>query len=358
MGAATHTTYDTSGPRVARQELETFGGKLLESVEMDAAGAALTARTLVHADLRGVHSHGVRMLPLYLKTLASKSLNPRPTVREVSSGPGHATFDGDNGMGQIASEIAMARAIELAHDFGVGMTVVDNTGHFGAAGYWVIMAAEAGCMGYCASNLRGPVLLATGGRGGAAGNNPLAWAFPGRRHRPTVLDMATGAVALGKIAALGEGGFLAPEGVAADAEGRPTRDPSKVAFVAPAAGPKGYALAVVHDVLVGALTGGGSALQKEPLVLGGPLDGGLFFMAMDISAVMPLADFTAAMDAQTDAVNGLEPAAGVDRVSMPGQIEWDLYDERVATGIPFPAGVLDPLAEVAKQYGVAAPWVG
>ena len=229
------------------------------------------------------------------------------------------------------------------------MTVVDNTGHFGAAGYWVIMAAEAGCMGYCASNLRGPVLLATGGRGGAAGNNPLAWAFPGRRHRPTVLDMATGAVALGKIAALGEGGFLAPEGVAADAEGRPTRDPAKVAFVAPAAGPKGYALAVVHDVLVGALTGGGSALQKEPLVLGGPLDGGLFFMAMDISAVMPLADFAAAMDAQTDAVNDLEPAEGVDRVSMPGQIEWDLYDERVAAGIPFPAGVLDP-------YGVAAPW--
>ena len=73
---------------------------------------------------------------------------------------------------------------------------------------------------------------------------------------------------------------------------------------------------------------------------------------------MPLADFTAAMDAQTDAVNGLEPAAGVDRVSMPGQIEWDLYDERVAAGIPFPAGVLDPLAEVATQYGVTPPWVG
>ena len=210
MGAAIHTTYDTSGPRVARRELEAFAGQLLEAVGMDPAGAALTARTLVHADLRGVHSHGVRMLPLYLRTLANKSLNPRPTVREVSSGPGHATFDGDNGMGQVASEIAMARAIELAHEFGVGMTVVDNTGHFGAAGYWVIMAAEAGCMGYCASNLRGPVLLATGGRGGAAGNNPLAWAFPGRRHRPTVLDMATGAVALGKIAALGEGGFPSP----------------------------------------------------------------------------------------------------------------------------------------------------
>ena len=356
MTAAPHVSYDTSGPSVTREELEAFASGLLQAVGMDLEDADFTARTLVHADLRGVHSHGVRMLPLYVRTLSSGSMNPRPKVREITSGPGHATFDGDSGLGQVAAGMAMERAIELARAYGVGTTVVGNTGHFGAAGYWVIMAAEAGCVGYCASNLRGPVLLATGGRGGAAGNNPLAWAFPGDRHRHTVLDMATGAVALGKIAALGEGGLQAPDGVAADAEGRPTRDPAKVAFVMPAAGAKGYSLAVLHDVLVGALTGGGAALQKPPLVLGGPMDGGLFFMAIDISAVMPLLDFTAAMDAQTDAVNDLQPAEGVDRVSMPGQIEWDLYDERVVSGIPFPAGVLDPVTEVAAQYGVAAPW--
>ncbi len=356
MAIPTHLTYDTAGPTVMRQELEVFGSRLLAAVGVEAADAAFVAETLVHADLRGVHSHGVRMLPIYVNTLAAGNMNPGPNVREVSGGPGYATYDGDNGLGQVAARVAMERAIDLARTAGTGTTVVDNTGHFGAAGYWSIMAAEAGCVGYCASNLRGPVLLAHGGRGGAAGNNPLAWAFPGGRHRPTVLDMATGAVALGKIAAMGDGGHQIAEDLAADADGLPTRDPSKVKFVRPAGGAKGYALAVLHDVLIGALTGAGSALQKAPLEPGGRLDGGLFFMAMDISAVLPLEDFTTSMDAQTDAVNALAPVEGVERVSMPGQIEWDLYEQRIDSGIPFPSGVLDPVSDLAAQYGVPVTW--
>jgi LDH2 family malate/lactate/ureidoglycolate dehydrogenase len=168
--------------------------------------------------------------------------------------------------------------------------------------------------------------------------------------------MATGAVALGKIAAMGDGGHEIPENLAADADGMPTRDPNNVKYVRPAGGAKGYALAVVHDVLIGALSGGGSALQKPPLEPSGRLDGGLFFMAMDIAAVMPLADFNTAMDAQTDAVNALDPVEATKRVSMPGQIEWDFYEERLISGIPFPGGVLDPLTNLAEQSEVPVPW--
>ena len=356
MATSTRPTYDTTGPTVMCADLENFGSQMLQTVGLEPTDAMFIAETLVQADLLGLHSHGVRMLPLYLGVLAAGNMNPRPQVQETRSGPGYALFDGDNGMGQLAARVAMDRAIEIALSSGTGTTVVDNTGHFGGAGYWAIMAAEAGCLGYCASNLRGPVLLAHGGRGGAAGNNPLAWAFPGDKHRPTVLDMATGTVALGKIAAMGDGGHEIPEDLAADADGMPTRDPADVKYIRPAGGAKGYALAVVHDVLIGALSGGGSALQKPPLDPGGRLDGGLFFMAMDITAVMPLADFNTAMDAQTDAVNALDPIEATERVSMPGQIEWDLYEERITSGIPFPGGVLDPVANLAAQSDVSVPW--
>ena len=233
-------------------------------------------------------------------------MNPRPKVREITRRPGPCDIRRrPRGWAKSPPAWPMERAIELARAYGVGTTVVGNTGHFGAAGYWVILAAEAGCVGYCASNLRGPVLLATGGRGRAAGNNPAGLGLPGERHRPTVLDMATGAVALGNDCGAGRRRASSPGWRRGRCRGPADRDPAKVAFCSARRGRQGYSLAVLHDVLVGALTGGGSALQKEPLVLGGPMDGGLFFMAIDLSAVMPLLDFTAAMDAQTDAVNDL-----------------------------------------------------
>jgi ureidoglycolate dehydrogenase (NAD+) len=218
------------------------------------------------------------------------------------------------------------------------------------------MAADQGCVGYCTSNMASAVVLAHGSRQAATGNNPLAWAFPTKDERPVVLDMACGVAALGKIALLALDGRELPHGVAADAEGRPTRDPAQACLYFPAGGAKGYALALVHDILSGGLSAGGMTMDKPHWEPGEPYQGTLFFLAIDIAAILPLDEFVEAMDAQVRAVNALPPAEGFERVYMPGQIEWESFAEREASGIPFPPGALETLQPLSERLGVAWPW--
>ena len=348
--------YQASGPTVQVEPMREFAAGLLRAAGAPRDDAEFVAETLIHADLRGVHSHGVRLLNGYVSGLLEGIINPRPDLREVAGGPGHAVFDGDRSLGQVSARVAMQRAIELARNHGVGVTVVREGGHFGAAAYWALMAADGGCIGYCTSNMAGAVMLAHGSRQGATGNIPLAWAFPTGEARPVVLDMACGVAAVGKVTVIGLGGGCLPEGVAADAEGRPTRDPAQARLVHPAGGAKGYALAVAHDILSGGLSGGGMTIHKPRWSAGQPHQGTLFFLAIDIAAIMPLDGFAEAMDAQVRAVNALPPAEGFERVYMPGQIEWESFAEREASGIPFPPGGLEALQPLGERLGVAWPW--
>ena len=354
MSAQLH--YQAGGPTVRAEPLLEFAAGLLRAAGVPRDDAGFVAETMVHADLRGVHSHGVRLLNGYVPALLDDNINPRPDIREIAGGLGHAVFAGDRSLGQISARIGMQRAIELARDRGVGTTVVRDGGHFGAAAYWALMAADQGCVGYCTSNMASAVVLAHGSRQAATGNNPLAWAFPTKDERPVVLDMACGVTALGKVALVALDGRKLPEGVAADAEGRPTRDPAQARIYYPAVSAKGYALALVHDILSGGLSGGGMTIHKPHWGPGEPYQGTLFFLAIDIAAIMPLDGFAEAMDAQVRAVNALPPAEGFERVYMPGQIEWESFAEREASGIPFPPGGLEALQPLGERLGVAWPW--
>jgi len=171
-----------------------------------------------------------------------------------------------------------------------------------------------------------------------------------------VLDMASGAYALNKLHMVGTTTGTLPTGVATDIEGNPTTDASRLAYVLPAGGPKGYGIGLVHDLMAGVLSGDGATLIK------GALDpenrvprGSLFFLTMDVGAFLPLDDFRTAMDAQSGAVNALPPAAGFEMVQMPGQPEWELFEDRVANGIAYPASVIDPLTAMADRLGLDAP---
>ena len=348
--------YDIGGPPIPAEALRTFATAALEATGVPSVDAEATAESLVHADLRGVHSHGIRLLGGYVPALEDGRLNPTPAIREVAGGPGHAVFDADLALGQISAHLAMRRAIEIAGRRGVGTTAVRNGGHFGAAAYWALMAADAGCVGHCTSNMAGALLLAFGGRAGASGNNPLSWAFPRREARPVVLDMACGVAALGKIQVSVRGGRRLPAGLAADGQGRPTRDATQVRYVLPAAGPKGYGLSLVHDIMSGVLSGGQATVQKPEFGPGLPYHGTHFFLVLDIDAIMPLEAFSAAMDAQAAAVTALQPAEGFQRVYMPGEIEWEAYARQLTDGVRFPTGVLDELTPLARRLDLPAPW--
>ena len=347
--------YDIGEVRVPADTMRAFGTNALTATGVPRDDAAFVVETLVHCDLRGVFSHGTRLLAAYTEALQAGAINPKPNIR-VSCSDGAARVTGDHSLGQLGARAGMQAAIDIAHDRGIGVAAVSDTGHFGAAAYWALMAADAGLIGHAASNMAGPCMLATGSRQPATGNTPLAWAFPTHGSQPVVLDMASGAYALNKLHMVGATTGSLPEGVATDSEGKPTTDAATLAFVLPAGGPKGYGIGLVHDLMAGVLSGDGATLIK------GALDpenrvprGSLFFLTMDVGAFLPLDDFRTAMDAQSRAVNALPPAVGFSKVQMPGQPEWELFEDRVANGIAYPASVVEPLTAMAERLGLDAP---
>ncbi len=348
--------YASGGPRVPAPAMHTFAAAAFAAVGVPDDDAAFVAQTLVHADLRGVHSHGLRLMPGYLDQLADGVIEAAPTIQNLSTAPGAAALAGDRSLGQIGARAGMRAAIDIARQRGAGAASVADTGHFGAAAFWALQAADAGLIGMATSNMAGPCMLAHGSREPASGNTPLAWAFPSGDPYPTVLDMAAGAYALGKLHLAATVSDTLPAGAAADADGAPTTSAAQLAYVLPAGGPKGYGVGLAHDLIAGVLSGDGATLTKGPYDPAAGPRGSLFFMAIDVEAFLPLRDFHAAMRRQTDAVNALPPAEGVTRVQMPGQPEWDAYRTNTAHGIAYPPGVLESLTPAAARLDLPTPW--
>jgi L-2-hydroxycarboxylate dehydrogenase (NAD+) len=344
--------------RVTAEELRALCAALLEKLDVPAEDAALTAETLVEADLRGVTSHGTRALPRYLKSIQKGGTKARPEIRVVREGPAFAVLDGDAGLGQVVAHRAMTRTIELARKSGVGAVAVDNSNHYGAAAYWAMMASSQGLIGVATTNGGGKNMAAFGGAEPVVGNSPLAFAAPSRGEPPIVLDMATGVVAQGKIAVAQMRGEKIPFGWGLTAEGEPTDDPARATIVLPL-GPKGYGIALMMDVLSGPLRGavmsvrtGGFNLDGDPK----PPNAGHFFLALDVGQFTDLAEFEDEIDASIRAIRASKPQRGVERVYLPGEIEWNSKVERSTSGIPLHPSHSSALAGMAAELGVPVPF--
>lgn len=345
---------------IDHQQLVRFSTDLFVAVGVPPADAEFTATTLVEAELRGIYSHGViRLQSIYLEDLAQGRTNPRPKIKVVTEGPSYALLDGDRGLGQVVAKLATESAIAKAAAAAVGVVGVRNATHFGAAAYWPVMAAERGMIGFACSNGPGVNTVPYGGVEPAQGNLPLAWAIPAGDEFPIVLDMATGVAAMGKVAMAALRGEAIPLGWGVDKEGEDTTDPNKVTAILPAAGPKGYALGVVIDSLAGSLTGGLPSILK--LQSGAPPDSigssGLFFLAIDVQAFIPLEAFRRTVDVHSQLMRKIKPRKGVDRIYMPGEIEWLNKQRRLAEGIPVREEEMGVLTKMGSDYGVVAPWI-
>jgi len=317
--------------------------------------AEIVADSLVEADLRGVHSHGTMRITQYLPQIAARAINPTPDIRAIQESGGTALIDGDAGMGQVTSTLAMQKAIAKASEFGIGSVGVRNSSHFGAASYYAEMALEHEMIGFASTNC-GPSLPAPGGAQRVVGNNPLAYALPAGDYPPIVLDMATSVVAGGKLILAANAGQKIPFGWALDADGNPTDDPmlalTEGLFV-PVGGPKGYGLAIALDLLCGMLTGAdyGPHLgeQDDPTR---SENAGHFFMAIRIDRFVPANEFKARTDQMIREIRASKRAAGTERIYLPGEIEWERKQLRLAEGIPMPAGVVEQMHEAAAQLGI------
>ncbi len=342
---------------IAPERLLDFAATVYTHHGVPAADARLCADTLVQADLWGHQSHGVMRLSWYVDRLRSGVCAPVAAPELVVDAGAVAVMDGRDAMGQVLTARAMDEAIRRAKAHGIGAVALRNSGHFGTAMYFTLMAARANCVGFLSTNAS-PSMAPWGGRAKTVGNNPWSWAAPAGRHAPMVLDIANTGVARGKIYLARQKGLPIPEGWALDAEGAPTTDPAAAieGIVLPMAGHKGYAIAVVMDMLSGILSGSGSGLG-----VAGPYQArerscaGQFMLALDIAKFQPAEAFAARMEALVAELKAVPLAQGHDEIFYPGEIEARNETRHRATGLDLPADTTADLRRLAVETGVPMP---
>lgn len=342
--------------RIAPERLLDFATAVYVRTGMPEEDARLAADTLVQADLWGHQSHGVMRLSWYVARLRAGVCDLVAKPEAVVDAGAIAVLDGRDGMGQVLTAHAMQDAIRRAKAHGIGAVALRNSNHFGTAMYFTLMAARAGCVGFLSTNAS-PAMAPWGGRRKAVGTNPWSWAAPAGSHPPMVLDIANTGVARGKIYLARQKGQSIPEGWAINAAGAPTTDPAEAieGIILPMAGHKGYAIAVVMDMLSGVLTGSAFGTGVHgPYQTEHRSGAGQFMVALDIAAIQPLAEFEARMDRLIAELRSVPLAQGFEEVVYPGEIEARNDVRSRAEGLLLPPDTLADLSKLASETGLTS----
>jgi len=341
-------------------QLKAFVLDVLARCDVAAADAETTAEVLVTTDAGGVFTHGTKFLGDYTRRLRAGGLNPRGRPRVEKEGPAWARVNGDRSLGMVTAVFAMNLAMAKAATAGIALVTVHNAYHFGAAGYYAGMAAARGQIGLALANAI-PSVSAPGSRGPVLGSNPFAFAAPAAQEGAMVLDISTATVAGGKVMVAAAEGRPVPGNWLIDTQGRPTTDPHLFlqfqAFLTPMAGHKGYGLALMIEILTGALSGGGmregiGAFTDPPSQ---PADYSHAFMAINPAVFLGEGVFAARLDGLFAGIRATAAAAGAGSIKIPGEIEAARQKQAVASGIELPPDVIEALRGVAKDTACPLP---
>ncbi|MGH9659292.1 MAG: Ldh family oxidoreductase, partial [Bryobacteraceae bacterium] len=242
--------------RIPAADLEARVRSIFEKCGMSAGDAGLLASTLVAADLRGIHSHGVLRVPEYVEKLTTRGVDPRGRPRIVSDNRSALVVDGGNSMGQIGASFAMQLAVEWAQASGVAIAAVRGSNHCGAMFWYAMQALEHDMIGLALTNAL-PTMAPWGGTAPIVGINPLAAAIPAGEEPPIVFDAAFSYSSHGKIRVYQQKGQPIPPSWAFDKTGRPTTDAAAAVegLLQPIGEYKGVGLAILSGILSSLLSG-------------------------------------------------------------------------------------------------------
>jgi LDH2 family malate/lactate/ureidoglycolate dehydrogenase len=254
----------------------------------------------------------------------------------------------------LTARQAVRLVVARAQEVGLAVVVVRNGFHFGTAGRFARMIAAHDCVGIVLSSTR-PLMPAPGGAEAMVGNNPIAIALPSTGEFPVEADMALSATAMGKIRLAAAAGQPIPQDWAIDADGRPTTDPAAAikGMLLPAAGPKGFGLAFVIDLLCGGLSDGAIGAEVRPLYgdAAEPYRCAHFFLAID-AGHFPAGDrFAQRVHDQAARVSGSKRAPGVDRVYAPGELTFATWQGSAGV-CRLDAQTVKSLVETATRVGL------
>jgi len=304
------------------------------------------AEITAEADLFGVPSHGVRMVPGLLRAIRDGRVIPNPKVAVVRERPASCLLDGDHGPGRFISVKAMQQAIDRAKQCGVGACLATRLTHWGRAHAYVYRAAGQGMVGICTTNAI-PNVVAWGSSRPLLANNPLAIGVPrGAGKEPIILDMAMSQAAVGKIRTFAREGRKAPSHWGLDAAGQPTDDPAAILSsgrVLPFGDHKGTGLALMMELLTGALAGGLLSYEIAQTDKSGmDVDSSKLFIALDIAAFVEPARFAQRMDDFIEWLRRTEPGL---EITLPGERGWRTREENLAEGISIHPDIVRELLE-------------
>lgn len=352
---------------IEENKLRNFTKSIFISIGCPKNEAELAADVLVSADLRGVDSHGVARLDGYVRLYDQGRLNPKPEIKIIHESPSTATIDGDKGLGLVVAPYAMQIAIEKAQKVGSGWISVQNSNHFGIAGYHAMQALPHEMIGWAMTNAA-PLVVPTFSKEKLLGTNPIAVAIPADKQPPFVADFASTAVAYGKMEILQRQGKPAPLGWVQDADGNPTTNNNAVkegGGLLPLGGTresgshKGYGLGAIVDIFSGVLSGANFGPWVPPFATAGFHDvktgvgkgTGHFLGAMRIDGFRPASEFKADMDKWIERFRTAEHIDG-NPVQIHGDYERLLTAERKVKGIPLNEKVVENLEKLGERFGV------
>ena len=323
------------------------------------AEANLVAEHLVLANLSGHDSHGVGMIPAYVRHLKMGLVVPNSHAKVVKDDGAILMFDGGRGYGRVVAGEAMTAAIERCRQTGVVTVTLANSHHIGRVGVYGELATAAGLVSLHFVNVTDhrPLVAPFRGTDARFVTNPVCIAVPGTdRQPPVVLDMATSAVAMGKVRVAKNEGHLVPEGILIDPKGQPTRDPNVMysephGALRPFGGHKGYGLAVITELLAGAMTGG-PTIQPGNQRMGATVNN-MFALLIDPARLAGVDWFRREVNGFVDYVKASPPANAGEPVLVPGDPERIAREERGRTGITVDTTTWNEILEAAEKVGLA-----
>jgi L-2-hydroxycarboxylate dehydrogenase (NAD+) len=349
------------------ERLSEFCFRVFVHCGVPAVDARRAAEVLAAADLRGIDSHGVARLHAYHDMMILGRINPRANPRVVRSTPSTATMDGDNGLGLVVGPQANEICMDKAEAVGSGWVSVCNTNHYGIAGWYAMQGLERNLINWAMTNAT-KLVTPLWGSERMLGTNPIAIAFPGHEEPAIVIDMATCAAAFGKLEIARRKGVKIPLGWAIDKHGKDTDDPDEMidggailplGSDRPRGGHKGYALAMMVDVLSGVLSGANWGPFTPPFALRQEIPGrsvgkgiGHFFGSLRIDGFIEPDEFRRQIDDMVRTLRATRPAPGTNGPLIPGDPERQAEIERRREGIPLVPPVIADLRDVARKTGI------
>lgn len=349
-------THEHEKTYIAPTLLEAFAVHIMQAVGLNNADAQTVAWALVSANLEGIDTHGVSRLAMYARRVRAGMAAAHPQLRWTQQAPAISHLDADNALGPVAALAAMDEAVRLAQSQGVGMVAVAHTNHAAALSAYTERAAGAGCIAFMVCNTP-PAVPPWGGKVAFLGTNPLAFSAPGPTpdEPPVVVDLATSIVARGNIIMAARQGQAIPEGWALDKDGNPTTD-AKAALagaVLPMAGAKGYALALMIEILSAILPGTswGPQVRSPYDDSTAPTDAGLWCLAIHLGAIMPPEEYAQRLGGMLTALRQT-PAMPGQRIRVPGERRAEIRATRSEQGIPIDAATCRELDTLSAEVGV------